>query len=68
MIRLFLAFLALSLSACADSRFLENRIVCTVDKQHAHAISVWGAFGISSRVAAADAAVVCRPEGRPVAP
>ncbi len=55
-------FLALSLAGCADTRFLENRIVCTVDKQHAHAVSVWGPFGISSRIAASDAAIVCRPD------
>ena len=60
-----LAALALCMAAalmagCATRpAWLENRAACTADGMQLHAISVWGWFGISSRLAAADAAVIC---------
>jgi len=48
------------LAGCSSSRWLENRVVCTVDGREAHAISKWGPVGIAARVADADARVLCR--------
>lgn len=50
------------LSGCAtmDLKALENRVACTVAKDEAHVISKWGAFGISSKIADADRAAICK--------
>ena len=48
------------LSGCAGSKLLENRLACTVDKSEAHVVSKWGPIGVSSEIAKADAAVVCK--------
>lgn len=48
------------LSGCAGSKLLENRITCSVDKSEAHVVSKWGPIGVSSEIAKADAAVVCK--------
>jgi hypothetical protein len=55
--------LCLLLAGCASPKFLENRVACTASGEEAHIVSLWGAFGISARLAAADAAVVCK--GKP---
>ena len=57
--RLFI-FAALLCSACASPKWLETRAVCTVDKTEAHALSKWGPVSIGSKLADADAAVICR--------
>lgn len=48
-------------SGCAslDGK-LENRVVCTVAKDRAFVVSEFGPVGISSKVAEADRAVICR--------
>lgn len=51
---------ALLLTGCASPKWLETRAVCTVDGQEAHALSKWGPIGIGSRLADADAAVICK--------
>lgn len=59
---LALAFLTLSLAGCGtlDLKMLENRIVCTVAKDEAHVVSKYGPFGLASKIAKADADVVCK--------
>ncbi len=54
--------MALSLAGCAATRpaFLENRLVCTVAKDKAFAVSIWGPIGISGEIAKADTEVVCK--------
>ena len=51
----------LSLTGCAAlDRALENRVLCSADKQQAAVISWWGAWGVGAKIAPADAQVVCR--------
>lgn len=53
---------ALLLAGCSSApKFLETRVVCTVDRAEAHALSKWALFSIGSKLAQADAAVICRP-------
>jgi hypothetical protein len=56
----FLTVLMLSGCASLDTKFLENRVVCTVAKDEAHVVSKWGPVGIASKIAEADAKVVCK--------
>ena len=62
MTKLLLSLLiALGVSGCASTRpeFLENRVVCTVDKQEAHIVSKWGPVGVASKIAESDTKVIC---------
>ena len=52
---------AILLTGCATPKWLDNRVVCTVDGKEAHALSKWAQFSIGSKLAQADAAVICRP-------
>ena len=48
------------LSGCSTApKWLENRAACTVDHTEAFVVSKWGPVGISSSLAASDAAVLC---------
>ena len=47
------------MAGCGNMRWLENRAVCTLDGKEAHTISKYGPLGIASRLADADAAVLC---------
>ncbi|MCM2250852.1 MAG: hypothetical protein NDJ19_00695 [Ramlibacter sp.] len=38
---------------------LENRVVCTVARDRAYTVSLWGPAGLTAQIAAADAAVIC---------
>lgn len=50
----------LLLSGCSTlDRMLENRIVCSLDRQQAAVISWWGGWGASAKIAAADAEIAC---------
>ncbi len=49
------------MAGCGNMRWLENRAVCTLDGKEAHTVSKWGPLGIASRLADADAAVICKP-------
>lgn len=53
--------LALSLVGCATPKFLDTRVTCTVAKDEARADSKWGFFGISTKIAQADAKEICKP-------
>jgi len=54
-------FLAISLSGCASfTEKFETRITCTLAKDEARADSKWGLFGLSSKIADADAVVACK--------
>jgi hypothetical protein len=60
---IFLSFALLCcapLSGCANVKWLDNRVACTVAGDEAHLISKWGPVGIGSQIAAADAAVLCK--------
>lgn len=60
--KLFLAIcMAFALSGCANFKAFETRVTCSVAKDEARADSKWGVFGISSKVAPADAKVICNP-------
>lgn len=53
--------LAAALSGCVTLEgHIDNRLVCTVAKDKAFMVSEWGPVGISSNIAAKDAAVVCK--------
>lgn len=55
-----LVSLALLLSGCAGMETsLENRIACTVARDSAYAVSLWGPVGITAKIAPRDAKVVC---------
>jgi len=64
--RLLIALSALALSACTTVKGqFENRVSCTVGGQQLVATSFYGPFGLTSKIAAEDAAVVCKkPEGK----
>lgn len=53
---------AISLGGCAtlDTKFLENRVVCTVAKDEAHVVSKWGPIGLAAKIAEADTKVICK--------
>lgn len=55
-----LATLALAGCASLDGLTLDNRVTCTVAKDKAFSVSQWGAVGITSQIADADAKVICR--------
>lgn len=49
------------LAGCASApKWLENRLSCTVDGKEAHVLSKWGPVSIGSKLADADARVVCQ--------
>jgi hypothetical protein len=59
--RYTIIFAALLLAGCSTSpKWLETRVVCTVDNAEAHALSKWALFSIGSKLATADAAVICK--------
>lgn len=39
---------------------IDNRVTCTVAKDKAFVVSEWGPVGISSTIADADRAVICK--------
>ena len=51
-----------ALAGCASTRpeFLENRVVCTVAKDKAFAVSQWGPVGITAEVAKQDREAICK--------
>ncbi|MEO6624456.1 MAG: hypothetical protein ABIN37_06455 [Burkholderiaceae bacterium] len=51
------------LAGCAgmDSATLENSVLCTVAGDRAYSLSGWGPVGLSQKVRAQDAAVICKP-------
>lgn len=57
------AFTMLCLSGCAamDNTF-ENRVSCTLDKKQGQVCSFWGPWCVGSKVAQADADVMCKKE------
>lgn len=50
------------LAGCASPKWLENRLSCTVDGKEAHVVSKWGPVSIGSKLADADARVVCQAQ------
>ncbi len=60
MFRLTIFLLTASLSGCGTSpKWLDNRLVCTLNRDGAFVVSRYGPLGIASTVAAEDAAVIC---------
>lgn len=59
--RLFLATLAIAvLSGCANLKgTFENRATCTVAKDKALVVSMYGPIGIASKLSDADTSVIC---------
>jgi hypothetical protein len=59
---LALLLAASGVTGCAtlDGVALENRVACTVAKDRAFVVSQYGPVGISSRIAEADRAVICK--------
>jgi hypothetical protein len=73
MARSLIAVLALgALAGCSslglDPKLLENRIVKTLACDEVHVVSKYGPVGITSKIASADAAVLCPPPAAPAAP
>lgn len=59
--KLVLILAAALLAGCSSlSQSLENRLACAVAGDKAFTVSQYGPVGISSTIAAADTAVVCR--------
>lgn len=61
--RIAMIALAAALSGCAtfDGLTFENRIACSVARDKAFVVSEWGGrVGISSVIAEADRAVICK--------
>ena len=61
--RSLIALIALALAGCGTFNGLtfENRVACTVGKDKAYTVSEWGGrIGISSEIADADRAVICK--------
>ncbi len=55
-----LPLLGLLLAGCGSMpKMLENRAACTLDGAELHVLSKWGPFSVGSKLAPADAAVVC---------
>lgn len=49
------------LAGCASRpSWLENRVVCTLDRKEAHVLSKWGPVSIGAVLADADAAEACK--------
>ena len=48
------------LTGCSTlDRMLENRMLCSLDRQQAAVISWWGAWGAGAKIAKADAEIAC---------
>jgi starvation-inducible outer membrane lipoprotein len=61
MLKVFVFTLALLVSGCAsDPKWLENRVLCTVDGEEMHVVSKWGPIEFGSQIADSDAAAVCK--------
>ena len=58
--KIAILLVAVLLSGCGSTKWLENRAACTVDGAEAHVISKWGPIGIGSKLADSDAAVICK--------
>jgi hypothetical protein len=58
--RILILCAALALAGCSSARWLENRVVCTVDGSESHVVSKWGPVGIAGRIADDDAKVLCK--------
>ena len=54
-----LAMLAL-LSGCSTLEMLDNRVSCTVDGGQAYVNSMYGPFGVTSKIAEKDGVVICK--------
>ena len=55
-----LVVVVLALAGCSTlDRAMENRVLCSLDRQQMAVISWWGGWGVGAKVAAADAAVAC---------
>lgn len=57
MLRYTVCLLAIYLSGCAH---MENRVSCTVAKDEAFVNSLYFSIGITSKIDARDAAVLCK--------
>lgn len=57
---IFSVALALLLSGCAAVDVLENRVSCSADGKHAYVNSLYGPVGVTSKIAPADAKVICK--------
>ena len=57
--RLALLLLALPLAGCSTLEAFDNRISCSMDGRQAYVNSMYGPLGVSSKVAASDAKVIC---------
>lgn len=53
--------LCLTLQGCASTDFFANRVSCTVSGGTAFVNSMYGPLGITSKIAASDATVICTP-------
>ena len=59
--RYALTLAAALLSGCASTAgMLENRVACTPSGDTPFIVSLWGFFGIATKVSEKDAASVCR--------
>ena len=59
---LALACLGVLLSGCATPiGTFDNRLTCSLARDKAYVASLYGPVGITAEIAAADAAVVCKP-------
>jgi hypothetical protein len=59
-VAILLATLLLSGCLATLDGKLENRVVCTVAKDNAYALSEYGPVSIGSRISDLDRAVICR--------
>lgn len=48
------------LSGCSSLEMLENRVSCSADGKYAFVNSMYGPVGVTSKVAASDAKVICK--------
>ena len=58
--RLLATLAALLLCGCSTLESLENRVSCSADGKHAYINSLYGPVGVTSKIAAADAKVICK--------
>ena len=66
MTRLTILLLAFMLSACSTIKGqFENRVSCTLGGQQLMTTSFYGPFGLTSKIAPEDGAVVCKKPGAP---
>lgn len=57
---LFIGVILLTGCSSLDTdKYLGNRITCTVGKDKAYVISLWGPIGISSEIVKKDSEVIC---------